>query len=100
MTHCEEERYITGIQDHTLIGYKYFHFDGKVQLTLKVRGTGEGQLIISNGEKVLGEMVVPQGEEWKETTIVIEVYGVAPLLLTYQGSGTMDFISFGFSKGK
>lgn len=97
VTHSGEERYITGIQDQTLVGYKYFRFDGKVQLTLKVRGNGEGRILISDGKETLGVLEIFQTEEWKEISAVIESHDIAPLLLTYQGNGTMDFISFRFS---
>ena len=96
VTHSGGERYITGIQDQTLIGYKYFKFDGAVQLTLKVRSTEEGKIVVSDGKQVLGELTVLQTEEWRETTAVIEAYGIAPLYLTYQGRGTVDFISYSF----
>ena len=96
MTHSGEERYITGIQNQTLIGYKYFNFDKKVRLALKVRGTGEGKILISDGKNVLGEASVVPAEKWVETSAVIETYGVVPLFMTYQGSGTVDFISFCF----
>ncbi len=98
VTHSGEERYITGIQDQTLIGYKYFDFNGKVRFTMKVRGTGEGKFSIADGEKILGEVSVSQTEEWQEISSIIEKTGTAPLLLTYQGSGIVDFISFAFSK--
>lgn len=97
VTHSGEERYITGIQDQTLVGYKYFRFDGKVRLTLKVRGNGEGKILVSDGKETLGELEVFQAEEWKEISAVIEAHDIAPLLLTYQGSGAVDFISFRFT---
>ena len=50
VTHSGEERYITGIQNQTLIGYKYFYFDGKKRFTLKARSTQEGKILISDGK--------------------------------------------------
>lgn len=97
VTHSGEERYITGIQNQTLIGYKYFDFNGRVRLTLNVRGTGEGKILISDGKKVLGELAVCRTEKWENTSAIIETYGIAPLLLTYQGNGTIEFLSFCFS---
>ena len=94
VTHSGDERYITEIRDQTVIGYKYFKFDGPVRLILKVRGTGEGTLLISDGDQALGALKVHPAKAWAEISAVIEKSGVAPLFLTYQGSGTIDFLSF------
>lgn len=97
VTHSGEERYITGIQNQTLIGYKYFYFDGKKRFTLKARSTQEGKILISDGKKTLAELEILHVEEWTEVSTVIETYGVVPLLLVYQGDGMMELLSFCFS---
>lgn len=96
VTHRGKERYITGIQDGTMIGYKYFKFEGTVKLTLRLRGTGSGRLLISDGAKLIGEMTVSPTEEWSEKDTVIHAEGVSPLYFTYLGYGMLDILSFEF----
>lgn len=97
VTHGESQRYITGIENGTLIGYKYFTFSGKVRLTLTVRGSADGKFVISDGDKELGEVIIGQSKSWKEVSAVIETGGVKSLLLTCQGDGMAEFLSFCFS---
>ena len=94
VTHSGEERYITGIQDNTLIGFKYFEFNGPVKLTLKVRGAGSGKFLIADHAKIIGEAEIVPSENWRETSAIIDTNGVAPMFLTYQGSEAIDFLEF------
>lgn len=98
VTHSEKDRFITGIQDGTLIGYKYFEFKGRVRFSLKVRGTGEGKILISDGKSNLGELEICSTEQWKEFSTIIETQGTIPLNLIYRGNGTIEFLSFCFSE--
>ena len=53
ITHGNDQRYITGIKDGTMIGFKYFEFDRTVQLAVSTRGSGSGHFVIRTGRDQL-----------------------------------------------
>lgn len=57
ITHQDNERFITGITDGTVIGCKYFAFNGNYTLSFRVRGDGNGTLTLKSDNTVL--TVVP-----------------------------------------
>lgn len=99
VTHSGGERYITGIKDNTLIGFKYFMFEGPVKLTVKIRGKGSGKLLIDDSTNTFGEIEIVPSKEWREASAVIDINGIAPLFLTYHGTGEIDFLKFRFETG-
>ncbi|MEH7495347.1 family 43 glycosylhydrolase [Neobacillus niacini] len=96
ITHSDEERYITNIKEKTLIGFKYFNFNGPVRLTLKIRGEGNGKFVITTSSKELGEVAVIPSKGWVKSSSVIDVKDIDSLYLTYHGSGEIDFLSLQF----
>lgn len=96
ITHNGEERFITGIDNNTLIGYKYFALEGSVTLTVTIRGEGTGELYISDDEKVIGKIVVTPWEKWTECSVVIDTKGTKPIYFIYQGNKTIDLLSLKF----
>ena len=91
----EGRQYIRDISDHTLIGYKYFAFDHLKQITLIIKGTGNGILTAygSLDGHPVGSTAVHPSEDWVETVIEItEMTGIKPLYLCYQGEGMIDFL--------
>jgi hypothetical protein len=98
MTDRNNERFVTNIKNGVIIGYKYFMFNGSVDLNLKIRGKGMGAFLIKtalNGESI-GEISVKPGPDWKSFGIPIDLYGEYPLILQYKGSGMVEFLSFSF----
>lgn len=53
ITHQDSERFITGITDGTVIGYKYFAFNGNYTMSFRVRGDGNGTLTRKSDNTVL-----------------------------------------------
>lgn len=90
VTHEGDERFITGIIDGTIVGYKYFSFEGSVQLTLTMRGTAEGMIIMSDGNDKLGSLSIHPITEWTDCAVPLRADGIKPLFLRYQGNGEMD----------
>lgn len=92
-----EERFIQSIGNGTLVGFKYFNFLGKTQLTVRTRGSGRGKLFISSeiGGKNW-EIIIDQSENWVESNIDINLLGVLPLYLTYSGQKHIDLITISF----
>lgn len=99
ITHKKEERFITQIQDHTLIGYKYFCFEGKTKIFVMTSGTGSGKFLVCNrpGE-MLGEIMIRPSKKWIENETVIDAEGTHALYFIFKGKGTVEFLRFGFAK--
>ena len=88
------ERYIKGISNNTLIGYKYFCLSGTVTLTLKLRGSLDGVFDIETDEKC-AEVSVSPTEDWTEFNATFRVKsGNWPLLLKYRGKGIGSLMEF------
>jgi hypothetical protein len=97
VTHGNDERYITGIKDGTLIGYKHFAFDGPVELTVTTRGNGDGIFHLKTDSGALGEIKITPSESWLEHSARINTTGMKALYLVYEGSGEIEFLSFSFN---
>ena len=94
----ESERYIKGISNNTLIGYKYFCLSGTVTLTLKLRGSLDGVFDIETDEKC-AEVSVSPTEDWTEFNTTFSVKsGNWPLFLKYRGKGIGSLIEFTIKK--
>ena len=92
------ERIIADISDGTLIGYKYFQFDGGARLTLCVKGNGKGRFIVKAGDEKIGSAAVRPSDTWWETGTDLCVQGVKALFLIYEGEGKADLKSLSFQK--
>lgn len=89
------ERFITGITDKTIIGYKYFHFEEAVKLFLMIKG-GDGTVVIKDEEKELGSISLSASDSWSEYQVLIDVMGNHPLYFEFKGEGKYDFLSLSF----
>ena len=83
------ERYITGITDGTVIGYKYFVLSGKGTLTIVTRGD-EGIFAVALGDQEI-EIPVLSSPGWTEYKAEFMVpMGIFPVFLTFQGKGKAE----------
>ena len=81
---------VSDVTNGTMVGYKYFAFDGPVELTVTVRGEASGVLRVSTSEggAPLAELAVAPWEEWRDLSAGLNVpRGTAPLFLTFTGRG-------------
>lgn len=96
VTHGNGERYITNIKDGTLIGFKYFAFDGPVRISVRTRGEGNGNYILSTDEsragRLLGKIPVRPSKDWEDFETEIEARGKHALYLRYEGSGAVELL--------
>ncbi|MFV0362953.1 MAG: family 43 glycosylhydrolase [Suipraeoptans sp.] len=101
-THQGEERFITNIKDGTMIGYKYFAFDGMYRFAVQYRGEGDGVIRVStvmwSKDETNAVITLTPGEAWSKAETVIDVSGVKGLYLTYKGSKAIDLLSITFEK--
>ena len=92
------ERFITEITDGTMIGYKYFAFNGDVQLSLSVRGNATGELVISTEDGVLERTQIESSCLWNNVTIKLSTSGKKSLFIKYHGEGMLDLMSISLNK--
>jgi hypothetical protein len=96
VTHDKTDRYITGIKDGVMIGYKYFSFNGPVLLAVKTRGNGDGQMKILIGNDPAGVIPIKPSDDWEKRSVIIEGSGTQAMYLTYNGSGQVELLSIKF----
>lgn len=93
------ERYVTAISNGTTVGFKFFRFHDPCELVLKVRGTANGYMIVSNDKGAVSNthisFVYPT---WQEAYIPCPMVGENAVYLTFKGKGKFDLISIGFIK--
>ena len=98
----EPVQYIKNIKDGSVMGYKYFAFDGMEQATLLIRGKADGRVMIAvdTPENAVGEIAVNlDAQDWTPVCGKTEpVSGVHALYFCFKGSGRMDFSVFKLEK--
>lgn len=99
ITHEENRHYIAEIGDGTLIRYKYFLFDGRTTLTLRIRGKGSGSVHITAAGKEVAVLPVCPSEDWINITAAFDISGQYALQFSYAGSGFLELESFTFGNG-
>jgi hypothetical protein len=98
VTHKEDERFITNIKDGTMVGFKYFAFDGKLKLFVKTRGDGEGHFNVHTGGHTIGKIPINPSNSWRKSGVEIGITGEVGLFLNYSGAGVVDMISISFEE--
>ena len=96
-----EERFISEIENGTLIGYKYFLAEGVSEFSIKYRtaiGEPRGKIKVILGTEVAGEIKITPSGKWKQAKTKISVEnGTYPLSLVYEGNDYIDIIEFSFN---
>lgn len=91
--------YITRINEGTVIGYKYFRFDGSVNLSLIIRG-GKGVMSVCVDDSLtpIAKTKVDGSSDWKEYSLRLnDLKGAKPLYLVWSGE-QIEFLKFRFQK--
>jgi ribosomal protein S18 acetylase RimI-like enzyme len=102
-----DNQYIANMRDGAIAGFKYFEFKDSEAVSITIRGTGTGKIIISTEllgsysksdlqlGKTVSEIIISPSAEWKEYSSLLSITGsVFPLYFMYEGDGAIDFISF------
>ena len=87
-TNVGEDRFIAEIGDGTVIGYKYFDFNGAVNFTVTARSAKGGSFEVSDELNGAPKAVVEisPSEEWTEFSAALDMEkGVSPLFLKFKG---------------
>jgi len=91
----DAERFITNIKPGTRIVFKYFAFSGPARLTLTTRGGGGHFAVIAGGEQ-RGEITIPVGDIWTESSLVLDCSGNIALELRYEEGEPCELLSIRF----
>lgn len=96
ITGGENRPYVRNISEGTLVGYKYFAFQGTACIRVKVRGDGGiFEVRTSMDGEVLGTITMGASEDWQEHEALIPLpKKTAALFFTYKGEGRVDLEQF------
>ena len=92
-------QYIENMVDGATAGYRYFNFTGAGKISVDVRGTATGALIVRDGRggEVVARIPVAPCNAWTTFTAPLSIGpGKKALYFTYEGAGSMDFMRFAF----
>jgi hypothetical protein len=101
---CEEKtsQYIANMRCESMAGFKYFNMDGAEKISVIIRGSGCGSLVVSVGEETaspIATIPIKPGREWQKIdSSILPVFNKQALYFTYLGNGNLDFKSFEISK--
>ena len=94
------KQYVTGIQDGSAVGFKYFEFRDRRTISLSLRGSFAGTVTVcgdAEGREVFGSAGL-SGEMDGEREIPVEVPdGTHALYLLFRGAGALDLFALRFA---
>ena len=96
----DPNQYINNMTDGATAGYRYFDLQTAHSVTLRVRGTAKGTMILRNGKEgsEIAQISINATSNWTDFTAPISYTpGKAALYFTYTGEGSLDFLSFTFA---
>lgn len=104
ITNINDERFITDIENNTIIGYKYFNFTNPIKLDVTYRGKANGKLLLYIGKKnakqedwlLEDEAIIDESINWKKIEFSISYNGSAAIYFKYEGIGKIDLLEFEF----
>ena len=97
----KDEVFLHDIDDGTVVGYKYFRFNGTKKLSLTMRGAGTGSIEIMTQEDgpILGRIAVSPNDNWHDQTVQIPFTdGNQALYLRFLGKGKIDLLELEFKE--
>ena len=88
-----DERFIAEIADGTLIGFKYFDFQGNTTLQITYKGDADGvfEVYQQTDKTCIGTLQIKPSKEWNCTKGNIQFEnGKSPLFLIFKGKGQIS----------
>ena len=89
-------RYITQIDEGTLIAYKYFDFKGTCDLIIDYKADEEGYFDVCLDDEQVGKITCEKCEHWSKSSVAISHTGTAALKLVYHSKGKADLLKLNF----
>lgn len=96
ITNDSVDRFITGIDDCTVVGYKYFGFRGRTKFGIKYRGNAEGVMTIKTDDRILSALKIYPSEAWNVLNTEFELTGEKALFLEFHGAQEMELLELSF----
>lgn len=90
----DNERFVADMCEDTVIGFKYFDFKGKTELSVKYRGGG--RLRVSIEEMLLGEIELEKSDTWAHASLCFETMGAHALYLSTIDDTRCDLMEISF----
>lgn len=97
ITNLKGERFITGIVNGTVIGFKYFTLSEQSEISIKTRGRGNGyfEVLTSFDGPVIMKIPIRSSKDWKQHKETLTKRLVnEPIYLRYIGKGKQELITF------
>ncbi len=91
------DQYIANITDGTIIGYKYFDFDNARSISIKLKGSAEGTVYVSQtkGRRPCAEIKISRAKDYTVFTAPLVIGNdISALFFKFKGTGSFDFKSF------
>lgn len=93
--------FVKDVENHTLIGYKYFDFRDACRISVVTRGAAgvlKVYTVLDESAKPVGCIPIKSSADWqKSVAIPLDLQGVYPLYFVYEGKGKIDFLEFVFA---
>lgn len=93
----EEEafQHIANFRRCAVCGFKYFSPQGASTVSVRLRGSGTGQIVVSDGSATLATVPVSPAEEWTAFSAPFKTPGqVFALYFLFLGDGAIDILDF------
>ncbi len=93
------EQLVHDIVNNTVLGYKYFAYQGNTKFTIKHRGQAQGEIAIMTVEngKVLQKITINPSLNWIEVSEIVAFPNQAgALFLKFSGKGKVDLLTITF----
>ena len=93
----EEEafQHIANFRRCAVCGFKYFSPQGASTVSVRLRGSGRGQIVVSDGSATLATVPVSPAEEWTAFSAPFKTPGqVFALYFLFLGDGAIDILDF------
>lgn len=93
----EEEafQHIANFRRCAVCGFKYFSPQGASTVSVRLRGSGRGQIVVSDGSVTLATVPVSPAEEWTAFSAPFKTPGqVFALYFLFLGDGAIDILDF------
>ncbi|MGD6942776.1 family 43 glycosylhydrolase [Cytobacillus gottheilii] len=90
-------QYIANLRDGAVVGFKHFRMEGLKAISVQVKGSGEGVMLVSTSldSEPVAAIPIEQSSDYQFYKGRVEMEdGKQALYFTYKGSGRVDFKSF------
>lgn len=97
INHDKTHRFVKDVENDTLVGFKYFDFEGETMLSIVTRGARGKFCVSTDMTNPIAEIEIEESKDWKESRPVTFVAkGKLPLYLLYKGTGKVDLLQIKF----